>query len=36
MGSTEGCVIMFEGLMGYGKSQLLTEIAHLGMEAGHK
>ncbi|XP_019386392.1 PREDICTED: adenylate cyclase type 10 [Crocodylus porosus] len=36
MGSTEGRVIMFEGLMGYGKSQLLTEIAYLGMEAGHK
>ncbi|XP_053882125.1 adenylate cyclase type 10-like [Malaclemys terrapin pileata] len=34
--STEGRVIMYEGLMGYGKRQLLAEIAYLGQEAGHK
>ncbi|XP_050818934.1 adenylate cyclase type 10 [Gopherus flavomarginatus] len=36
VGSTEGHVIMYEGLMGYGKSQLLAEIAYLGHEAGHR
>ncbi|XP_065259432.1 LOW QUALITY PROTEIN: adenylate cyclase type 10-like [Emys orbicularis] len=36
VGSTEGRIIMYEGLMGYGKSQLLAEIAYLGQEAGHK
>uniref|UniRef100_A0A8C8R8H4 Adenylate cyclase 10 n=1 Tax=Pelusios castaneus TaxID=367368 RepID=A0A8C8R8H4_9SAUR len=36
VGSTEGRVIMYEGLMGYGKSQLLAEIAFLGQEAGHR
>ncbi|XP_026511379.1 adenylate cyclase type 10-like [Terrapene carolina triunguis] len=36
VGSTEGRVIMYEGLMGFGKSQLLAEIAYLGQEAGHK
>ncbi|XP_065266003.1 adenylate cyclase type 10 [Emys orbicularis] len=36
VGSTEGRVIMYEGLMGSGKSQLLAEIAYLGQEAGHK
>ncbi|XP_067388626.1 adenylate cyclase type 10 [Emydura macquarii macquarii] len=36
VGSTEGRVIMYEGLMGYGKSQLLAEIAYLGQKAGHR
>ncbi|XP_039341045.1 adenylate cyclase type 10 isoform X3 [Mauremys reevesii] len=36
VGSTEGRVIMYEGLMGCGKSQLLAEIAYLGQEAGHR
>ncbi|KAM9129108.1 adenylate cyclase type 10 [Pangshura tecta] len=36
VGSTEGRVIIYEGLMGYGKSQLLAEIAYLGQEAGHR
>ncbi|XP_073214201.1 adenylate cyclase type 10 [Lepidochelys kempii] len=35
VGSTEGRIIMYEGLMGYGKSQLLAEIAYLGQKAGH-
>ncbi|XP_033006969.1 adenylate cyclase type 10 [Lacerta agilis] len=29
-------IIIYEGLMGYGKSQLLAEIAFLGQEAGHR
>ncbi|XP_074859423.1 adenylate cyclase type 10 [Carettochelys insculpta] len=36
VGSTEGRIIVYEGLMGYGKSQLLAEIAYLGQEAGHR
>ncbi|XP_065450147.1 adenylate cyclase type 10-like [Chrysemys picta bellii] len=36
VGSTVGRVIIYEGLMGYGKSKLLAEIAYLGQEAGHK
>ncbi|CAM5134261.1 unnamed protein product [Eretmochelys imbricata] len=36
VGSTEGRIIMYEGLMGYGKSQLLAEIAYLGQKAGHR
>ncbi|XP_065450290.1 adenylate cyclase type 10-like isoform X3 [Chrysemys picta bellii] len=36
VGSTVGHVIIYEGLMGYGKSKLLAEIAYLGQEAGHK
>nr|XP_025035392.1 adenylate cyclase type 10 [Pelodiscus sinensis] len=36
VGSKEGRVIIYEGLMGYGKSQLLAEIAYLGQEAGHR
>ncbi|CAI5776518.1 adenylate cyclase type 10 [Podarcis lilfordi] len=29
-------IIIYEGLMGYGKSQLLAEIAYLGQDTGHR
>ncbi|XP_048338489.1 adenylate cyclase type 10 [Sphaerodactylus townsendi] len=34
--SRQSHILMYEGHLGYGKSQLLCEIAYLGQTAGHK